>query len=66
MHEMLLNEQKDGPLTVALCSVAMLLHEKGKQFTAIELESLLTDTGFCDFQVTQSFGYYSLVTATKG
>jgi hypothetical protein len=66
LHEMLLNDRKDGPLTVALYSIAMLLHEKGKQFTAIELENLLTDTGFCDFQVTQSFGYYSLVTATKG
>ncbi len=65
LHEMLLNEKKDGPLTVALYSVAMLLHEKGKQFTPRELETLLTDAGFLNFQVTRSFGYYSLVTATK-
>lgn len=65
LHEMLLNSQKDGPLTVALFSIAMLLHEKGKQFTANELVDLLTITGFTDVQVTPSFGYYSLITATK-
>jgi len=65
LHEMLLNEKKDGPLTVALCPVAMLLHEKGKQFTPSELETLLADAGFRNIQVTRSFGYYSLVTAAK-
>jgi acetylserotonin N-methyltransferase len=65
LHEMLLDEQKDGPLTVACYSMAMLLHEKGKQFTASELEKLLTDAGFGDFRVTPSFGYYSLVTAAR-
>jgi acetylserotonin N-methyltransferase len=65
LHEMLLNERKDGPLTVALYSVAMLLHEKGKQFTPSELKEILTDAGFRDFQATPTFGYYSLVTATK-
>jgi len=65
LHEMLLNDRKDGPLTVALYSLAMLIHEKGKQFTVGELKELLTDTGFCDVRVTPTFGYYSLVTATK-
>jgi hypothetical protein len=62
---MLLNEFKDGPLTVACYSIAMLLHEKGKQFTADELKTILTDAGFSNFRVTPTFGYYSLVTATK-
>ncbi len=65
LHEMLLNERRDGPLTVACFSITMLLHEKGKQFTADELEDLLSGAGFNDFQVTPTFGYYSLVTATK-
>ncbi|MAV38044.1 MAG: ubiquinone/menaquinone biosynthesis protein [Planctomycetaceae bacterium] len=65
LHEMLLDDLKDGPLTVACFSIAMLLHEKGKQFTAGELEDLLGETGFRDFQVTPSYGYYSLVTATR-
>ena len=66
LHEMLLSEGKDGPLTVACFSIAMLLHEKGKQFTAAELQQLLEDAGFIEFQVTPSYGYYSLVTARKG
>jgi len=65
LHEMLLDDLKDGPLTVACFSIAMLLHEKGKQFTAGELEDLLGETGFRDFQVTPSYGYYSLVTAIR-
>ena len=65
LHEMLLNEFKDGPLVVACYSVAMLLHEKGKQYTATELQTLLTEVGFVDFQARSSFGYYSLVTAIK-
>ena len=65
LHEMLLNEFKDGPLVVACYSVAMLLHEKGKQYTAMELQTLLTETGFVDFQTRSTFGYYSLITAVK-
>jgi hypothetical protein len=65
LHEMLLNEFKDGPLVVACYSVAMLLHERGKQYTAMELQKLLTETGFVDFQTRSTFGYYSLITAVK-
>lgn len=65
LHEMLLNERKDGPLTVACFSIAMLLHEKGKQFTADEVEEILTDVGFTDFQAIPTFGYYSLLTGIK-
>ena len=66
LHEMLLSEAKDGPLTVACFSIAMLLHEKGKQFTATELQQLLAEAGFIEFRATPSYGYYSLVTAKKG
>jgi hypothetical protein len=44
-------------------SLAMLMHEKGKQFTPSELEGLLADAGFVDFGVTPSFGYYSVASA---
>ncbi|MEE3370113.1 MAG: methyltransferase [Planctomycetota bacterium] len=66
LHEMLLSEAKDGPLAVACFSIAMLLHEKGKQFTATELQQLLAEAGFIEFRATPSYGYYSLVTARKG
>ena len=62
---MLLDDDKSGPLLVACFSVAMLLHERGKQFTAAELEEILTTAGFEAFDVAESFAYYSLVTAKK-
>ena len=65
LHEMLLNESKDGPLVTACMSIAMILHERGKQYTSTELSSILTAVGFSDFKVTSVFGYYSLVTARK-
>lgn len=65
LHEMPLHEGKDGPLTVACLSVVMLLHEKGKQYTASELETLLSEAGFIDFRGVPTFGYFWLFTATK-
>ena len=65
VHEMLLDETKDGPLAVACMSLTMLIHEKGKQFTPGELQTLLGDAGFVDFDVTPAFGYYSVVSAAK-
>lgn len=65
LHEMLLDEDRSGPLTVACFSVTMLLYERGRQYTAGELRQLLEAAGFVDFQATATFGYYSLVQARK-
>lgn len=65
LHEMLLNEGKDGPLAAASLSMAMLTVVKGKQFTAGELEILLNTCGFVEVSVRHSYGYYSLITAKK-
>ncbi|HLZ27306.1 MAG TPA: methyltransferase [Chloroflexota bacterium] len=64
LHEMLLNDTSDGPLPPALFSV-MMLGTRGKQFSAPELNALLTTAGFAHMTVTPSYAYYSLVTATK-
>jgi hypothetical protein len=64
LHEMLLNSTKDGPLTAALFSVLML-GTRGKQFSADELDTLLRSAGFADTRVVHTYGYYSLVSATK-
>ena len=60
-----LSEAKDGPLAVACFSVSMLLHEKGKQYTARELHDMLSRAGFIDFQSAPTFGYYHLVQAAR-
>jgi hypothetical protein len=64
LHEMLLNDDRDGPLTPALFSLLML-GTRGKQFSSVELGDLLTKAGFADITVSHSYAYYSLVTGTK-
>jgi acetylserotonin N-methyltransferase len=65
LHEALLNDARDGPLTVALFSLAMMLNGEGKQYTAGELREMLEECGFRGVRVTPTYGYYSLVTGHK-
>jgi SAM-dependent methyltransferase len=64
LHEMLLNDPQDGPLPAALFSV-MMLGTRGKQLSFAELESLVRGVGFVDAAARPTYGYYSLVSATK-
>ncbi len=65
LHEVPLNENKDGPLFAACFSVAMMLHERGKQYTLSEFRGLLAEAGFVDFQSAPVSGYYQLISARK-
>jgi hypothetical protein len=65
LNEALLNDTKDGPLTVASYSVSMLHHTRGKQFTADDMFELLRECGFEDPMVTSSYSYFSLISARK-
>lgn len=65
LHEMLLDKGKDGPLTVALFSLMMLMSTRGRQFTAGELIGMLQCSGFTDARVTPAWGYFSVVMAVK-
>lgn len=65
LHEMLLNDDRSGPRTVALFSFMMLLTTRGRQFTAQELCTLLTEVGFERPQVIPSAGYFSLIVADR-
>jgi hypothetical protein len=64
-HEALLSDAGDGPLTVALFSMHMLIRTEGKQLSASELRALLEQAGFTRVSVTPTCGYYSLVTGTR-
>ena len=66
LHEMLWNEQKDGPLVTALWNFWMISVSAGRQRTAAELAALLSETGFSDVAVVPTAGCFSLVTATAG
>lgn len=65
LHEMPLNESRDGPLCVACFSASMLIFEKGKQYTLSEFEALLSQAGFVDFHSVPSYGYYHLISARR-
>ena len=66
LHEMLLDDDGNGPLTTASFSMLMLLGTQGQQFTLPELQSILGGAGFEPVGARHTYGYYSLVTARKG
>jgi acetylserotonin N-methyltransferase len=65
IHEALLDDSGMGPLTTSTFSLLMLLGTQGRQFTYAELAKLLGDAGFGDIGATPSYGYYSVVHATR-
>jgi acetylserotonin N-methyltransferase len=65
LHEMLLDDDGNGPVTAAAFSMLMLLATQGQQFTAGELKAILDAAGFARIDVTHTHPYYSLVTGYK-
>jgi hypothetical protein len=65
IHEQLLSDAADGPFGPALFSLDMRVGTLGKQFTAPELRGALTEVGFTDAGVVNTFGYFSLMSARK-
>jgi hypothetical protein len=65
IHEALLNEDGNGPLTTALLSFDMFLTSQGKQFTFNELKEILEKCGFSSVQCTKSYGLFSILYAIK-
>lgn len=65
VHEVLLNDDKAGPLTANAYSLAMLLVTRGQQFTAGELEAMLAEAGFTNIASAPSHAYYSLICGQK-
>lgn len=64
LHEMLLDDDGDGPVATVGFSMLMLGTE-GQQFTLPELKSLLEGAGFEGVEARHTYGYYSLVSARK-
>src|SRR5688572_13237848 len=52
LHEMLLDDDGNGPVTAAAFSMLMLLATQGQQFTARELQTVLEAAGFARIEVT--------------
>ena len=65
VHELPLDERKDGPLAAACLSVTMLLSHRGKQYTRSEMAAVLTAAGFEDVGADQAFGLYAVVSGRR-
>lgn len=65
IHEMLYDDDKTGPFTVAAFNMVMLFATEGEQYSARELAVMLTDAGFIDIAVKHTFGYWGIVTGRK-
>lgn len=66
LHEVLMDDDRTGPLVAAAFSMLMLLGTRGRQYTFAELRGFLEAAGFVDVAAERTGGgWYSLVTARK-
>ncbi len=65
IHEILLNDDKTGPMAAATLNVIMLLWVPGQAYTAGELSQMLEEAGFVDIGVKNTFGYWGVVSGRK-
>lgn len=65
VHEMLLRDTKDGPLGVAARSLYDHLQLGGHGWTAAELKGMATNVGFAVDSPVPTYGYESILSATK-
>ncbi|MBU7012559.1 MAG: ubiquinone/menaquinone biosynthesis protein, partial [Theionarchaea archaeon] len=65
LHELLLEDTRVSPPTLAVYSLGLSFATRGKLFTAGDLNELLTGWGFEDISITHTYGYHSLITGRK-
>lgn len=65
IHEMLLNEEKNGPLAAAAFNLLMYINHRSQQFTYKELSDKLIKCGFKSVSLTNHHPHYSLIVALK-
>lgn len=66
LHEILMDDNLDGPFQAASFSLMMLMGTLGKQYSLPQLAAILEGAGFEQVQACRSGGgYYSLVSARK-
>jgi len=66
VHEMMFDDDKSGPFSVAAYNVNMLIWTHGQQFSRKELAEMLAEAGFVDIQAQRTgFGDWSIVSGRK-
>ena len=66
IHDAHLNAEKNGPLPVAKYSALLMSVTEGKCYSVAEMEALLGEAGFRDFQFETTVADRSILTARKG
>lgn len=65
IHEMLWNDNRDGPLITALWHAAIRGVGRGRQRTAAQIKEILRQSGYADLRVVRTSGAYALVIGQK-
>jgi hypothetical protein len=65
IHEMLLDSGRKSNLTTACFNLLMFINHQSQQFSKEKLFDLLVSVGFKNPKVKKTFGYFSIVSATK-
>ncbi len=65
VHEMLLDDDRLGPVNALSYSMIMVFVAQGRQRTAGEIQKILTSAGFRDCERTPTVNGFSLMAATK-
>jgi len=65
IHEMILNESKNGPKIPAAFNWLMYVNHGSQQYTLSELKYILKETGFSDVCVEKHHPFFSTVIAVK-
>jgi O-methyltransferase len=65
LHEMLWNENRDGPFVTALWNFWLTTVSAGRQRTEEEFRELLAEAGFQEVRIVPTAGAFSLIVAKK-
>ncbi|MGH9717584.1 MAG: methyltransferase [Candidatus Acidiferrales bacterium] len=65
VHDAHVNREKSGPLSVAAYSVFLMASTEGKCYSIGEMESILGEVGFADFEFRETAVDHSVITARK-
>ena len=65
IHDAHINEDKNGPISIAEYSVLLMFLSEGKCYSITETKELLEKTGFQDFNYTPTIFNRSIITAKK-
>jgi len=66
IHELLFNDKKDGPLSVSMSNLSMLMWTDGQQLSKQELSFLMKKAGFSEISISNTgFGDWCIATGKK-